>query len=101
MFDISRRTVWPAPFTGRCLRNTHLDAWYGRELDLLRRQDSEANKYAAAQSAGNFDVAAVIAGESAGLVHDIVPARQIVERMAAGAASLLHGGPARINAATD
>lgn len=100
VFDISRRTVWPAPFTGRCLRNAHLDAWYGRELDLLRRQDSEANKYAAARSAGNFDVAAVIAGESAGLVHDIVPARQIVERIVEGAASLLHGGPARVSAAT-
>ena len=101
VFDISRRTVWPAPFTGRCLRNSHLDAWYGRELDLLRRQDIEANKYAAARSAGNFDIAAVIAGESAGLVHDIVPAREIVERLVAGAASLLQAGPTRVTAATD
>jgi nitronate monooxygenase len=49
VFDISRRNVWPAPFTGRCLRNAHLDRWFGREVELLRHQEEEATKYAAAQ----------------------------------------------------
>jgi nitronate monooxygenase len=71
VFDISRRNVWPAPFTGRCLRNQHLDAWYGREMELLRNQDAESARYAAARTAANFDIAAVIAGESSGLVHDV------------------------------
>ena len=96
VFDISRRNVWPAPFTGRCLRNAHLDAWVGKEIDLLRRQNIEADKYAAARAEANFDIAAVIAGESSGLIHDILPAREIVDSMVAGAARLLRQGPSRV-----
>jgi len=52
VFDISRRNVWPSPFTGRCLRNQHLDTWYGREVELLRNLDHESAKYAAYSSSG-------------------------------------------------
>jgi nitronate monooxygenase len=89
VFDISRRNVWPAPFTGRCIRNEHLERWYGREVELLRHAEEESAKYLAARSAGNFDVAAVIAGESSGLVHDIPSAQAVIEHVVAGAASLL------------
>ena len=92
VFDISRRNVWPAPFTGRCLRNQHLDAWFGREVELLRNLDPESAKYAAARKEANFDIAAVIAGESSGLVHEILPARDVVERMVHDAARLLKHG---------
>ncbi len=88
VFDISRRNVWPAPFTGRCLRNTFLDTWYGREVELLRRQ-SELDRYDRARQEGDFEVAAVIAGESSGLVHDIVDAREVVERTVKVAEALL------------
>ena len=27
IFDISRRNVWPTPFTGRCLINCHAQHW--------------------------------------------------------------------------
>lgn len=89
VFDISRRNVWPAPFTGRCLRNEHLDRWYGREMELLRHQDAEAPRYAAARSEGNFNVAAVIAGESSGLIRDEPPAAEIVERIVSEASRLI------------
>lgn len=89
VFDISRRNVWPAPFAGRCLRNAHLDRWFGREVELLRHQEEEATRYASARRDGDFDVAAVIAGESSGLVRDILPARDIVERIAREASALL------------
>jgi nitronate monooxygenase len=80
VFDISRRNVWPAPFTGRCLRNAHLDRWYGREVELMQHADEESVKYLSAREEGDFDIAAVIAGESVGLVHDVVSARDVVER---------------------
>jgi nitronate monooxygenase len=89
VFDISRRNVWPAPFTGRCLRNEHLDRWYGREVELLRHLDEESARYMAARSAADFDIAAVIAGESAGLVHEIPSAREVVERIVGDATKLL------------
>ena len=92
VFDISRRNVWPAPFTGRCLRNDHLDEWYGRELELLRHSDAESMKYAAAREEGNFDIAAVIAGESVGLVHEVLSARDVIERTVGEAVALLNHG---------
>jgi nitronate monooxygenase len=92
VFDISRRNVWPAPFTGRCLRNAHLDRWYGKEVELLRQLDQESPRYADARTRGDFDIAAVIAGESSGLVREVVPAREIVEQMIRDASALLARG---------
>jgi nitronate monooxygenase len=89
VFDISRRNVWPAPFTGRCLRNVHLDRWFGREVELLRHQEEEATRFAAARRDNDFDIAAVIAGESSGLVRDICSAREVVERVVREASALL------------
>jgi nitronate monooxygenase len=91
IFDISRQTVWPAPFTGRCLVNDHVRRWVGHELELLQNVDAVATEYATAQAAGNFDIAAVIAGEAVGLIHDVPPAGNIVERMITEAVHLLHG----------
>jgi nitronate monooxygenase len=95
VFDISRRNVWPAPFTGRCLRNAHAERWFGREVELLRHQEEEAARYATARSEDNFDVAAVIAGESSGLVRDITSAREVVERTVREASALLADGSRR------
>ena len=81
IFDLSRNNVWPAPFTGRCLVNDHARRWIGREVELLQNVGTVAVEYAAAKAAGNFDVAAVIAGEAVGLIHDIPPAAEIVERI--------------------
>ena len=92
VFDISRRNVWPAPFSGRCLRNEHLERWLGREVDLLRNLDEEANRYAAARGEGNFDIAAVIAGEAAGLIADVPSAAGLVAAIASGASGLLARG---------
>jgi nitronate monooxygenase len=91
VFDISRRNVWPAPFTGRCLRNAHADRWFGREVELMRHLDEESASYAAARTDGDFDVAAVIAGESSGLVRDVSSAKDVVERVTREASTLLAG----------
>lgn len=93
VFDISRRNVWPAPFTGRCLRNVHADRWLGREVELMRHLDEEAEKYATARAEGNFDIAAVIAGEAAGLIHDIPSAHDVIERVVQEASALLARPP--------
>lgn len=97
IFDMSRNNVWPAPFTGRCLINDHVRRWTGRELELLQNVGAVAVEYAAARAAGNFDVAAVIAGEAVGLIHDIPPAAEIVDRIVTEADQILLG---RRNSAT-
>jgi nitronate monooxygenase len=91
IFDLSRNNVWPAPFNGRCLINDHARRWAGRELELLQNVKTVAAEYADAKAAGNFDIAAVIAGEAVGLIHDIPPAAGIVDRIVAEADQILQG----------
>jgi nitronate monooxygenase len=91
LFDIARQNVWPAPYSGRVLQNEFSEKWRGREAELLRHQDEEAARYAAARAAGDFDTAAVIAGEVIDLIADIPSAAEIVERMMTTATHLLGG----------
>src|SRR4051812_1785063 len=91
IFDLSRNNVWPAPFTGRCLINDHARRWIGREVELLQNVQAVAAEYAAAKAAGNFDIAGVFAGEGVGLIHDIPPAAEIVDRIVTEADQILSG----------
>jgi nitronate monooxygenase len=91
IFDLSRNNVWPAPFTGRCLVNDHARRWMGREVELMQNVREVAAEYATAKATGNFDVAAVIAGEAVGLIHDIPPAAEIVHRIAGEAEQIMSG----------
>ncbi|MGC2774409.1 MAG: nitronate monooxygenase, partial [Bradyrhizobium sp.] len=91
VFDLSRNNVWPAPFTGRCLVNDHARRWIGREVELLQQVESVSADYMKARADGNFDIAAVIAGEAVGLIHDIPPAGEIVARIVAEAEHILQG----------
>jgi len=91
IFDLSRNNVWPAPFTGRCLINEHARRWMGREVELMQNVKAVAAEYAAAKAAGNFDIAAVIAGEAVGLIHDVPPAAEIVDRIVTEAEQILNG----------
>ena len=81
LFDIARQNVWPAPYCGRVLQNDFSEKWRGREADLLQHQEEESARYAAARAAGDFDTAAVIAGEVVDLITDIPTAAEIIERM--------------------
>jgi nitronate monooxygenase len=89
VFDLSRRNRWPDPYTGRVLRNDHLERWLGREAELEANSDEAARAYTAARERGDFDIAAVIVGEACALIHDIPPAADIVERTIAQAERLL------------
>lgn len=91
LFDIARRNVWPAPYTGRVLRNEFSEKWRGREAELMQHQAEEAARYDKARNAGDFDTAAVIAGESVDLVSDIPPAAEVVARVLKEAEALLGG----------
>ncbi|WP_283805989.1 NAD(P)H-dependent flavin oxidoreductase [Bradyrhizobium brasilense] len=91
VFDLSRNNVWPAPFNGRCLVNDHVQRWTGREVELLQNVKKVVADYAEAKARGDFDVAAVIAGEAVGLIHDVPPAAEIVDRITLEAEQILRG----------
>lgn len=96
VFDLSRRNRWPDPYTGRVLRNDHLERWLGREDELEAQSENVGRDYTAARERGDFNVAAVIAGEACALIHDIPTAGEIVQRMMVAAERLLspHGSAA-------
>lgn len=89
IFDISRNNVWPAPFTGRCLINDQVRRWRGREMEMLQNVQAVAAEYSAAKADGNYDIAAVIAGEGVGLINDIPSAATIIERIVSEAREIL------------
>jgi nitronate monooxygenase len=89
VFDLSRQMRWPAQYTGRLLRNRHLESWLGREDELASRMAEVGQDYAAARERGDFDIAGVIAGEACALIHDIAPAGELVERIVKEAEQLL------------
>src|SRR6185369_1717835 len=97
LFDIARRNVWPSPFAGRVLRNEFSERWRGREAELMQHPE-EAERFAKARANGDFDTAAVIAGEAVDLIGDIPPAAEIVERITREAAALLGGASNRYRA---
>ncbi|MEW6643637.1 MAG: nitronate monooxygenase [Pseudomonadota bacterium] len=80
--DHVRGYHWPAPYTIRTVVNDFVRRWNGHEAELATALAPEMARYAAAAEAGDFDTAAVIVGEAAGLVHDVLPAGEIVRRIA-------------------
>ncbi len=91
IFDIARNNVWPAPFAGRVIANGFLTQWRGRERELMQNVASEHRRYVDARTSEDFDIAAVIAGEASGMIHDLQPASKIVRSMASDAVRLLAG----------
>lgn len=86
--DLARGSVWPGAMT-RCRRNAFIERWAGREWELRARQPEAAAALQAAAAAGDVANAALLFGQDAGLIHDLVPAADIVARMVDEATALL------------
>jgi nitronate monooxygenase len=89
VFDRARGLEWPEPWALRTLENSFSRQWAGDLEGLLRHLGPEQRRYAAARNTGDFDVAAVIAGEAVDLVHAVAPAGRIVADLVAGATAEL------------
>jgi NAD(P)H-dependent flavin oxidoreductase YrpB (nitropropane dioxygenase family) len=83
-FDDVMGLRWPGALL-RAIRNPLLDRWAQRQQDWTLAADQIRPSLEAALAAGDF----VVAGESAGLIHDIVPAGDLVARIAKEAEALL------------
>jgi nitronate monooxygenase len=95
VIDLVRNYHWPDEFSGRALKNGFVTRWHGREDALADASinGSETERYWSAFNSGDADNAGVFIGEAVGLIHDIQPAAQIIEQMAAQAHGLLrHAG---------
>jgi enoyl-[acyl-carrier protein] reductase II len=83
-FDDVRGVKWPGS-TVRQIRNPILDEWAQRPEEWKRAADELRPELQEAVSTGSY----VLAGESVGLIHDIIPAAEVVRRMVAEAERLL------------
>ncbi len=92
VFDIVRQTDWPEHLTGRVLKNDFAKRWFGNEAKLKENLAVEVSRYDKAKAQGDFDIAAVIAGECVDLIHDLPPAGEIVAAMVRDAETLLKAG---------
>jgi nitronate monooxygenase len=89
VYDIVRQYDWPAEYNGRVLRNRFIDRWHGREAELAAHLAEAADEFKDAVSQQDFDIANMIVGEGVGLVQEILPAGEVVRRMAQDAAARL------------
>jgi nitronate monooxygenase len=90
VFDIVRRLPWTERFPSRVLRNDFVARWSGHE-DALADDPDAPSELAAAIAADDRRTAPVDAGQGVGMVTDIAPVGQVIERLCAGAEKLLRG----------
>jgi NAD(P)H-dependent flavin oxidoreductase YrpB (nitropropane dioxygenase family) len=86
--DIAAGQVWPGamtPIATQSLRRTLA----GREWSLRQNRADAVARLRAAREAGDVDEGPLSTGQDAGLIYDIVPAAQIVSRIAKQAEEIL------------
>ena len=86
--DLAAGVVWPGAMS-RVRRNRFVERWSGREWELRRHRADAFARLVAARSDGDVDEASLSWGQDAGLIHDILPAGDIVRRMVAEAEAIL------------
>ncbi|MCC7363725.1 MAG: nitronate monooxygenase [Dehalococcoidia bacterium] len=88
--DLALGIEWPGGVLGRVLANRFTDAWLGRG-DSLRDEVSKQEHPFAWTSTHNSEPETVLnwAGESSGLIHEVLPAAEVVQRTVAEAEQLL------------
>jgi len=89
VYDYVRQLDWPPEYNVRALSNPFVDRWHGNEAELLASLPEAVNTYQTALAAEDFEAAAILVGESIGLIHAVRPAADIVVEMAAEADRIL------------
>lgn len=90
--DALRGVPWPREFSFRIVKNSLTAQWAHREDEAAAAAGSLAEAYAAARARQDFDIAAIVAGEAIGLIHDRPEAAKILETMMAQARTCLQRG---------
>ncbi len=86
--DLAAGVVWPGAMS-RAKRNRFVERWIGREWDLRRHQAQAFARIQSARKDGDIDEVPLSYGQDAGLIHDILPAGEIVRRIVDEAEAIL------------
>jgi len=90
VYDYVRQLDWAPEYNERALSNPFVDGWHGHEAELQASLREVVRTYQAAVAAEDFEAAAILIGESIGLIHAVRPAADIVAEMAAEADRILN-----------
>jgi len=71
------------------LRSRFSETWDGREAELRDAGPTVGEDWTRAFLAGDPDASNTIVGEAVGLIHDVQPAADVIERIVAEATTLL------------
>jgi NAD(P)H-dependent flavin oxidoreductase YrpB (nitropropane dioxygenase family) len=89
MPDIARRRFYPGAYA-RAIRNPLIEAWHGREPDLLGPDGEEiGRRLEEGKREGRQEDGLFLAGQVSGLIHDVRPAGQVVRDIVAEARRVL------------
>ena len=86
--DVMLGTDWPGALE-RIARNRVVERWLGRTNELRRRRDEVLHVMRQARQKGDVDEAIIYWGQSAALIHEIMPAGRVVADMVRDAESIL------------
>jgi nitronate monooxygenase len=89
VYDYVRRLDWPPEYNERTLSNPFVDGWHGNEAELFASLPDAVNIFDAAVAAEDFEAAAILIGESIGLIDAVRPAADILANMASRAGRIL------------
>jgi len=86
--DIAADVVWPGAMS-RAKRNAFIAHWAGREWALRQQRTQVYAGVQPARQAGDVNNAPLSYGQDAGLIKDVLPAGEIVRRIAREAEEIL------------
>lgn len=92
VFDILTNAAWPDEYPGRALTNDMTARWHGREDELHQQIDDVRSDFDAARKNDDYSLAYIYAGQSVGLVREVLPAGEIVRRLMTDAEDVLRKG---------
>lgn len=86
--DIAAGIVWPGAMS-RARRNRFIERWMGREWALRQHRAEALAGLVAARKSGDIDEGSLSMGQDAGLINEILPAGEIVRRIAEEAEAIV------------
>ena len=86
--DLAAGIVWPGAMS-RSRRNRFIERWIGREWALREHRAEALAGLVAARKSGDIDEGSLSMGQDAGLINEILPAGEIVCRIAEEAETII------------
>jgi nitronate monooxygenase len=91
-YDVLWGAPWPDGIAERVRRNRFTDEWHGRDQEVIeRRQELQARVQAAERDFNTEGDRSVLYGQSAGAVHAVRPAAEVLREICDDAEQILRG----------